>query len=127
MNYKKIIKSDILETISKIADENNYEIFIVGGYVRDSILGKKAKKDIDILVLGNGIEFANLVALNLKIKIQVFKNFGTAMIDWEGVSLEFIGERKESYSPESRNPEVVPGSLEDAQNRVKGETPKSEF
>ena len=53
MNYKKIIKSDILETISKIADENNYEIFIVGGYVRDSILGKKAKKDIDIFLRTN--------------------------------------------------------------------------
>ena len=106
MNYKKIIKSDILETISKIADENGYEIFVVGGYVRDSILGKKVKKDIDILVLGNGIEFANLVALNLKIKIQVFKNFGTAMIKNKGFQIEFVGARKESYSESSRNPEI---------------------
>ena len=90
MNYKKFIKSDILETISKIADENNYEIFVVGGYVRDSIIGKKAKKDIDILVLGNGIEFANLVALYLKIKIQFFKNFGTAMIKTKGFQIEFV-------------------------------------
>ena len=117
MNYKKIIKSDILETISKIADENNFEIFVVGGYVRDSILGKKAKKDIDILVLGNGIEFANLVALNLKIKIQVFKNFGTAMIKTKGFQIEFVGARKESYSESSRNPKIKKGTLYDDLSR----------
>ena len=117
MSYKKIIKSDILETISKIADENNYEIFVVGGYVRDSILGKKAKKDIDILVLGNGIEFANLVALNLKTKIQVFKNFGTAMIKTKGFQIEFVGARKESYSESSRNPKIKKGTLYDDLSR----------
>ena len=117
MNYKKIIKSDILETISKIADENGYEIFVVGGYVRDSILGKKVKKDIDILVLGNGIEFANLVALNLKIKIQVFKNFGTAMIKTKGFQIEFVGARKESYSESSRNPKIKKGTLYDDLSR----------
>ncbi len=117
MNYKKIIKSDILETISKIADENNYEIFVVGGYVRDSILGKKAKKDIDILVLGNGIEFANLVALNLKIMIRVFKNFGTAMIKTKGFQIEFVGARKESYNQSSRNPKIKKGTLYDDLSR----------
>ena len=117
MNYKKIIKSDILETISKIADENNYEIFVVGGYVRDSILGKKVKKDIDILVLGNGIEFANLVALNLKIMIRVFKNFGTAMIKTKGFQIEFVGARKESYNESSRNPKIKKGTLYDDLSR----------
>ena len=75
MDYKKIINSGILKTISKIADENNYNVFVVGGYVRDYILKNNNKKDIDILVLGDGILFAQIVASNLKTNIQVFKNF----------------------------------------------------
>jgi len=117
MDYKKIISSGILKTISKIADENNYNVFVVGGYVRDYILKNNNKKDIDILVLGDGILFAQIVASNLKTNIQVFKNFGTAMLKYKKFQIEFVGARKESYKKTSRNPDVEKGNLSDDLSR----------
>jgi tRNA nucleotidyltransferase (CCA-adding enzyme) len=82
-------------------------------------LGRVQKKDIDIVALGSGIDLAKAVQKKLAgaKPVQVFKTYGTAMIHWEGMDLEFVGARKESYMPESRNPEVTPGSLTDDQNR----------
>jgi tRNA nucleotidyltransferase (CCA-adding enzyme) len=92
---------------------------VIGGFVRDLILGRVQKKDIDIVALGSGIDLAKAVQKKLAgaKPVQVFKTYGTAMIHWEGMDLEFVGARKESYMPESRNPEVTPGSLTDDQNR----------
>lgn len=91
---------------------------MVGGYVRDLIL-KRNSKDIDIVVLGDGIELARQFAHSRKTKTDFayFKNFGTAMVKTDDYEVEFVGARKESYSPESRNPQVSPGTLEDDQNR----------
>ena len=113
----------VLETpfhfLQETVEQQGVEAYLIGGFVRDLILQRNQKKDIDIVAVGSGIALAKAVQKKLKgaKPVQIFKNFGTAMIDWEGVSLEFVGARKESYSPESRNPEVVPGSLEDDQNR----------
>jgi tRNA nucleotidyltransferase (CCA-adding enzyme) len=100
-------------------DEVGIESYVIGGFVRDLILGRIHKKDIDIVALGSGIDLAKAVQKKLAgaKPVQVFKTYGTAMIHWEGMDLEFVGARKESYMPESRNPEVTPGSLTDDQNR----------
>jgi putative nucleotidyltransferase with HDIG domain len=100
-------------------DEVGIESYVIGGFVRDLILGRVQKKDIDIVALGSGIDLAKAVQKKLAgaKPVQVFKTYGTAMIHWEGMDLEFVGARKESYMPESRNPEVTPGSLTDDQNR----------
>jgi tRNA nucleotidyltransferase (CCA-adding enzyme) len=93
--------------------------FVIGGWVRDRLLERDQKKDIDIVALGSGIDLA--LALQKKLPgakpVQVFKTYGTAMVHWEGIDLEFVGARKESYDPESRNPQVSPGTLKDDQNR----------
>ena len=83
------------------------------------MIGKKSAKDIDILVVGNGIKIAENVAkkLKLKSKVTVFKNFGTAMFKYKNFEIEFVGTRKESYNKNSRNPQVSPGSLKDDLNR----------
>ena len=93
--------------------------YVIGGYVRDLLIGKKSAKDIDILVVGNGIKIAENVAkkLKLKSKVTVFKNFGTAMFKYKNFEIEFVGTRKESYNKNSRNPQVSPGSLKDDLNR----------
>jgi len=92
--------------------------FVVGGFVRDLILGK-ASKDIDIVVLGSGIELAKKVALKIgkPDKINIYKNFGTAMLRYKGFDIEFVGARKESYRKDSRKPIVENGTIEDDQNR----------
>lgn len=100
----------LLEKIGEIADENNFEVYVVGGYVRDIILNKECK-DIDILVIGSGIEFATLVAKNFKKEIVVYEKFGTALVNFNDIKLEFVGARKESYRSESRNPIVTQGTL----------------
>ncbi|RYE40481.1 MAG: HD domain-containing protein, partial [Sphingobacteriales bacterium] len=92
------------------------EIYVIGGYVRDIFL-KRPSKDIDIVVLGNGIEFAELVGKELKTKVAVFKNFGTAMLKAQDLEIEFVGARKESYRTDSRKPIVENGSIEDDQLR----------
>ena len=119
MNYKKAVQHPIFETISASAQELDTKAFVIGGFVRDYILDRGDHKDIDIVTTGNGIELARLVASKLdgNTDIAVFKTYGTAMLKQADLEIEFVGARKESYSPESRNPEVSTGSLEDDQNR----------
>ena len=119
MNYKSALQNTIFEVISKASVELNVESYVIGGFVRDLLLGRKVKKDIDIVAVGSGIELALKVSelLPKKPKVQVFKNYGTAMLRFEDTEIEFVGARKESYHFESRNPVVENGTLEDDQNR----------
>jgi tRNA nucleotidyltransferase (CCA-adding enzyme) len=119
MNYKSALHNTIFEVISKASNELNVESYVIGGFVRDLLLGRKFKKDIDIVAVGSGIELALKVSelLPKKPKVQVFKNYGTAMLRFEDTEIEFVGARKESYHFESRNPFVENGTLEDDQNR----------
>ena len=118
-DFSKLLNDELLQILKTTVKEEGIEAFIIGGFVRDAILGRKQKNDIDIVVLGSGIDLAK--ALQKKLPhakpIQIFKTYGTAMIHWEGIDLEFVGARKESYSSESRNPKVTAGSLTDDQNR----------
>jgi putative nucleotidyltransferase with HDIG domain len=119
MNYKSALQNTIFEVISKASVELNVESYVIGGFVRDLLLERKSKKDIDIVAVGSGIELALKVSelLPKKPKVQVFKNYGTAMLRFEDTEIEFVGARKESYHFESRNPVVENGTLEDDQNR----------
>lgn len=119
MNYKSALSNKIFEIISQASQELNIESFVIGGFVRDLILKRDSKKDIDIVAVGSGIELALKVSqlLPKKPKVQVFKNYGTAMLHFEDTEIEFVGARKESYHFESRNPVVENGTLEDDQNR----------
>ncbi|MDG1849133.1 MAG: HD domain-containing protein [Flavobacteriales bacterium] len=116
---KEHLQHKVFECISQCADELGLETYVIGGFVRDSILQRKEPKDIDIVCVGSGIDLAKKVAQKLhgKPKVQVFKNFGTAMVLHQDIELEFVGARKESYRKESRKPTVENGSLEDDQNR----------
>ncbi len=118
-DFAKVLETPFFTLLQETVEQQGVEAYLIGGFVRDLILQRNQKKDIDIVAVGSGIALAKAVQKKLKgaKPVQIFKNFRTAMIDWEGVSLEFVGARKESYSPESRNPEVLPGSLEDDQNR----------
>lgn len=118
-NYSSALSLPIFELISSVADEMNIDTFVIGGYVRDFFLNRDFKKDIDIVAVGNGIELAEKVASKLpnKPKVQVFKNYGTAMFHYQDIEIEFVGARKESYKEESRNPSVAIGTLEDDQKR----------
>ncbi|MCQ2740457.1 MAG: tRNA nucleotidyltransferase, partial [bacterium] len=108
----------IFKTVSACADSVGVECYVIGGYVRDYFL-KRPCNDIDIVVIGSGIEIAEKVqeALGKKAYLSVFKNFGTAQIKYKDIELEFVGARKESYHRESRKPIVEDGTLEDDQNR----------
>jgi poly(A) polymerase len=119
MNYKQALSAPIFEIISKSAGQLGFDSYVIGGFVRDFILDRGAKKDIDIVAIGSGIELAKRVSKNLpnNPKVQIFKTYGTAMIKFEGVDLEFVGARKESYTEDSRNPTVEDGTLEEDQNR----------
>ena len=119
MNYKQALSAPIFEVISKSAEQLGFDSYVIGGFVRDFILDRGAKKDIDIVAIGSGIELAKRVSKNLpnNPKVQVFKTYGTAMIKFEGIDLEFVGARKESYTQDSRNPTVEDGTLEEDQNR----------
>ena len=105
--------------VQKAADALQVEAYVIGGFVRDTFLGRETGSDIDIVAVGSGIALAKKVAEILpgKNQIQVFKNYGTAMIKFGDTQLEFVGARKESYTSDSRNPIVENGSLEDDQNR----------
>ena len=117
--YKEAIKSDIFSIITKASEILEVKSYVIGGFVRDYILQRGAAKDIDIVTVGNGIALAKKVASLLpnKPKVQVFKTYGTAMLVYKDMELEFVGARKESYAKDSRNPEVSEGTLEDDQNR----------
>lgn len=107
----------IFKILSDIAAEKNIETYVIGGYVRDLLLHRPSK-DIDIVVLGNGIELAETAAKRLgNLTVSVFKNFGTAMFRYKGVEIEFVGARKESYRADSRKPVVEEGSIDDDQKR----------
>jgi tRNA nucleotidyltransferase/poly(A) polymerase len=111
------INSKLFHTIAEVGLEMNQPVFIIGGYVRDLILYRPSK-DIDFVTAGSGIALAEKVAQKLHTKqISVFKNFGTAMINYHEWELEFVGARKESYQRDSRKPIVEDGTLEDDQNR----------
>ncbi|MCG2611047.1 CCA tRNA nucleotidyltransferase [Flavobacterium sp. SM15] len=119
MNYKNALQDKIFEIIARAARELNVESYVIGGFVRDLILQRDHKKDIDIVAVGSGIDLALKVSelIAHKPKVQVFKNYGTAMLRYQDMDIEFVGARKESYQFESRNPVVENGSLEDDQNR----------
>ena len=119
MNYKHALTSPLFQVISKSTEELGVDSYVVGGFVRDFILERGREKDIDIVAVGSGIELAKRVAKNLpnNPKIQIFKTYGTAMIRYEGIEIEFVGARKESYNENSRNPIVDHGTLEEDQNR----------
>ncbi len=118
-NYKQALTNNIFKVISLAAKELQLESYVIGGFVRDYILQRGEHKDIDIVAVGSGIELAKKVSelLPHKPKVQIFKNYGTAMLRAYDLEVEFVGARKESYSEESRNPEVESGTLEDDQNR----------
>jgi poly(A) polymerase len=112
------LKHPIFSVISEIADKLNQETYVIGGYVRDLIL-KRPSPDIDVVTIGSGIQLAELVAKKLgpNIQVSVFKNFGTAMLKYQSLEVEFVGARKESYQEDSRNPVVEDGTLEEDQDR----------
>lgn len=118
MNLKRNINHKVIKEIAAKADEKNLETYIIGGYVRDIIIERESK-DIDIVTVGSGIELAKEVAqsLNPKMKVNIFKTYGTAQFVYKDTEVEFVGARKESYNRDSRNPVVEDGSLEDDQNR----------
>jgi putative nucleotidyltransferase with HDIG domain len=119
MNYTKALNNPIFKIIAQASQELNLESYVIGGFVRDFILERDFKKDIDVVALGSGIELALKVSelIPNKPKVQVFKNYGTAMLRYKDIDIEFVGARKESYLQESRNPIVENGTLEDDQNR----------
>ncbi len=115
----EIIENSIFRVIGEAADFLDLETYVVGGFVRDSLLGRECK-DIDIVCLGSGIGLAEEVAKRFNLSeqsVSIFKNFGTAMLKVDDWDLEFVGARKESYQRDSRKPLVLEGSLEDDQNR----------
>ena len=112
------LKEPVFKKLSILAQEKGLKAYVIGGFVRDRLLGRECK-DIDIVVEGNGIELAEYVAerLGKDIHVNVFRNFGTAMIKYEDLDIEFVGARKESYSRDSRKPVVEDGTLQEDQER----------
>ncbi len=108
----------IFQYISEVADDMHVECYVVGGYVRDIFL-ERPSNDIDVVVVGSGVEVAAALKRRLgeKAHLSVFRNFGTAQVNYKGMEVEFVGARKESYHRESRKPIVEDGTLEDDQNR----------
>ncbi|MBW6535252.1 MAG: CCA tRNA nucleotidyltransferase [Mariniphaga sp.] len=115
---KDKLKNKVFKYITEAAEQLNQETYVIGGYVRDTILNRPSR-DIDIVTLGNGIELAEHCARKIKPKpkVTVFKNFGTAQLKYLNFEVEFVGARKESYRNDSRKPIVENGTLEDDQNR----------
>ncbi len=119
MNYKEALGHKIFSIVSKSSEELGLKSYVIGGFVRDFLLERGTHKDIDIVTIGSGIALAKHVAKNLpnNPKVQVFKTYGTAMLRYDDIEIEFVGARKESYNADSRNPIVENGTLEDDQNR----------
>ena len=114
------LNDKIFETLSSVFASEDVKGYVIGGWVRDCLLGRDhPSKDIDIVVIGNGIDIARKAAkkLNPRIKVSIFKNFGTAMFRYNDYEVEFVGARKESYDRGSRKPVVEDGTLEDDQKR----------
>jgi putative nucleotidyltransferase with HDIG domain len=114
----KILDKEIFHQISDVADQQGVECYVVGGYVRDIFL-ERPSDDIDVVVVGSGIEVAKGLKqlLGKRAHLSVFRNFGTAQVKYHDMEVEFVGARKESYSHDSRKPIVEDGTLEDDQNR----------
>ncbi len=112
----EILNKPIFKEISATADSLDMECYVVGGYVRDLFL-ERHSKDIDIVVVGSGLEMARAFANRVGGKANFFPNFGTAQVKWRGTEVEFVGARKESYQRDSRKPLVEDGTLQDDQNR----------
>ena len=114
------LKDEVFHLISRTADLKEFECYVVGGYVRDILLGRPTC-DIDVVVVGNGIEMAEAFAQQLhgKCHLSVFRNFGTAQVKWRNNEVEFVGARRESYTHDSRKPIVENGTLEDDQNPLR--------
>ena len=119
MHFEQALKNPIFKTIASCAAALETPCYVVGGYVRDFILSRHTSQDIDVVAIGNGIELAESVAKALPNapKVSIFKTYGTAMLRFKGIDLEFVGARKESYKKESRNPEIYEGTIEDDQKR----------
>ncbi|TJZ60829.1 HD domain-containing protein [Sphingobacterium olei] len=111
------LQHPIFPIIKELAEHTKTECYVIGGYVRDRIMERPFKNDVDILVIGSGIDFANALGEKLRTKVAVYKSFGTAMLVYDGLDVEFVGARKESYRRESRKPIVENGTLQDDQNR----------
>ena len=118
-NFDDILKQEVFQILISCVADLDLETYLVGGFVRDHLLGRGKAKDIDIVAVGSGIDLAKAVQQELPgaNAIQIFKNYGTAMVQWRDITLEFVGARKESYSEESRNPIVKKGTLKDDQHR----------
>lgn len=114
----QLLDKDIFHTISEVADQLGVDCYVVGGYVRDIFL-QRPSNDIDVVVVGSGIEVASALKQRLgkKTHLSVFRNFGTAQVKFKNTEVEFVGARKESYNHDSRKPIVEDGTLEDDQNR----------
>ena len=119
LNYKSAVTHPIFDFIALAATELQLETYVIGGYVRDFVLKKGKSKDIDIVAVGSGIDLARKVAEILPgvHKVQIFKTYGTAMLRFKNIEVEFVGARKESYNRDSRNPMVSKGTLQDDQIR----------
>lgn len=115
---KQHLQHQIFTVISTVADQLNQETYVIGGYVRDLILNRPSH-DIDVVTIGSGIQLAEMVAKKLgpNIQVNVFKTYGTAMLKHQSLEVEFVGARKESYQPNSRNPVVEDGTLDEDQKR----------
>jgi len=115
---KKHLQHPIFTVISEIADQLHQETYVIGGFVRDLVLNRPSA-DIDVVTLGSGIQLAEVIAKKLgpHIQVSVFKTFGTAMLKYQSLEIEFVGARKESYNEDSRKPTVENGTLEEDQNR----------
>lgn len=118
-DFHTVLQKEVFQALARCADNLSLESYLVGGFVRDHILGRGKAKDIDVVTVGSGIELAKAAQMELPgaKTVQVFKSFGTAMVQWRDINLEFVGARKESYTKDSRNPKVSQGTLEDDQNR----------
>lgn len=116
-NYRQHLTHPVFKVASEIVTESNLEAYVIGGFVRDLILGRPSK-DIDIVVVGNGLELAKAIGEKLRVKkVSLFENFGTAQFVYKDLEVEFVGARKESYRRDSRKPIVENGTLSDDQNR----------
>ncbi|MDE5637004.1 MAG: tRNA nucleotidyltransferase, partial [Alistipes sp.] len=102
------LRKSIFRRIQRLVDERGVRAFVIGGYVRDYYL-RRPCTDIDVVVTGSGIEIAEALGAELRTKVSIFKTFGTAMLRADGMEVEFVGARRESYSENSRKPQVAEG------------------